>query len=336
MTEGRSALEIEDLHVRFETDDGTVHAVDGVSLSVERGKTVAVVGESGSGKSASMLATMRLLPGNAKVSGRILVGGTDMLALGPRELAAIRGDKIAMIFQDPLASLNPYFTIGSQLEEAVLAHSRVGRETARRNGIEWLERVGIPAAGVRSELYPHQLSGGMRQRVMIAMAMCCRPDVLIADEPTTALDVSVQAQILELITEVQDEYGIGIVLVTHDFGVVAGLADSVNVMYAGRIIESGTRDEVFASPQHPYTWGLLASSAQMKRPDSDRLFSIPGSPPSMINRPPGCTFHPRCVCRFEPCDKVAPPLEGHAGVHPAACLLEVGERDVRRRELIGR
>jgi oligopeptide/dipeptide ABC transporter ATP-binding protein len=331
-----AALEIEDLHVRFSTDDGTVHAVDAVSLSVERGQTVAVVGESGSGKSATMLASMRLLPGNASVSGRIAVAGTDVLALSDRELAAVRGEVIAMIFQDPLASLNPYFTIGSQLEEAVLAHSRVSADVAHRTGIEWLERVGIPAAGVRSGLYPHQLSGGMRQRVMIAMAMCCRPDILIADEPTTALDVSVQAQILELIKELQADYGMAVVLVTHDFGVVAGMADTVNVMYAGRVIESGTRDAVFSAPQHPYTWGLLASSAQTTRPDSNRLYSIPGIPPSLINRPNGCAFHPRCACRFEPCDKVVPPLEGHAGVHPAACLLELGERDNRRRELIGR
>jgi peptide/nickel transport system ATP-binding protein len=314
-------LDVRNLTVRFRTRDGVVQAVSDLSFSVRRGETLGVVGESGSGKSVTSLAIMGLLNrATTDISGEILFEGTDLLKVPRDELRHVRGRDVSMIFQDPFACLHPMYRVGYQLAEAVLAHENVSKSKAWDRGVELLGAVGIPNAKGRARDYPHQFSGGMRQRAMIAMALVHNPDVLIADEPTTALDVTVQAQILELIDRVKKEFDIGVILITHDLGVVAETATHVMVMYAGRAREYGPSHEIFNAAQDPYTWGLLESMPTVEK-RLDILVPIEGSPPSLLRPPPGCAFHPRCKYRFEPCDKTLPPLVQMPGGHFDACLL---------------
>jgi len=314
-------LDVRDLSVRFRTRDGVVQAVSDLSFTLHRGETLGVVGESGSGKSVTSLAIMGLLNrAHADVDGQILFEGTDLLELSPEQLRKIRGRDVSMIFQDPFACLHPMYRIGWQIAEAVRAHEHVSRKIAWDRAVDLLGAVGIPNPKLRARDYPHQFSGGMRQRAMIAMALVHNPDVLIADEPTTALDVTVQAQILELIDRVKKEFDIGVILITHDLGVVAESATHVLVMYAGRAMEYGPVHEIFNQPQNPYTWGLLESMPTVERKLAT-LVPIEGSPPSLLRPPAGCTFHPRCRYRFEPCDHVLPPLEPIADGHLDACHL---------------
>jgi peptide/nickel transport system ATP-binding protein len=289
-------LEVQDLRVHFRTQDGLVKAVDGVSYSLERGRTLGIVGESGSGKSVTSLAVMGLHHGSsAQISGHIRLDGEELVGAPPARVRELRGDKMAMIFQDPLSSLHPYFSVGSQIVEAYrVHHPDATKKQARQRAVDMLGRVGIPEPSARVDDYPHQFSGGMRQRVMIAMALCNDPELLIADEPTTALDVTVQAQILDLIHDLQSEFGSAVVMITHDLGVVAELSDDILVMYAGRVAEYGSAADIFGQPGHPYTWGLLASMPRMDRERLTRLVPIPGTPPSLIRVPSGCPFHPRC------------------------------------------
>jgi peptide/nickel transport system ATP-binding protein len=323
-------LDVRDLKTHFRTDDGIVRAVDGVSFSVEKGKTLGIVGESGSGKSVTCLTIMGL---NAKrntiTSGQALFKDRDLLTMPASELRAIRGNDIAMIFQDPMTSLNPVHTVG-QLVEAIRLHRDVSKEGAKKRALELLKAVGIPRADRRIDDYPHQFSGGMRQRVMIAMALVNDPDLLIADEPTTALDVTTQAQILTLLTRLQNEFGSAIIMITHDLGVVAEIADDVVVMYAAEIVEKGTVDEIFKKPHHPYTWGLFGSLPKIDQ-DVERLVQISGSPPSLLRPPSGCRFHPRCPYAFAPCPTIDPdlvPVPDQPG-HLQACLLD---EDTKNRE----
>jgi peptide/nickel transport system ATP-binding protein len=289
-------LEVQDLRVHFRTQDGLVKAVDGVSYRLERGRTLGIVGESGSGKSVTSLAVMGLHHGSsAQISGHIRLDGEELVGAPPARVRELRGDKMAMIFQDPLSSLHPYFSVGSQIVEAYrVHHPDATKKQARQRAVDMLGRVGIPEPSARVDDYPHQFSGGMRQRVMIAMALCNDPELLIADEPTTALDVTVQAQILDLIHDLQSEFGSAVVMITHDLGVVAELSDDILVMYAGRVAEYGSAADIFGQPGHPYTWGLLASMPRMDRERLTRLVPIPGTPPSLIRVPSGCPFHPRC------------------------------------------
>jgi peptide/nickel transport system ATP-binding protein len=329
-------LEVNDLRTHFRTDDGIVRAVDGVSFAVEKGKTLGIVGESGSGKSVTCLTIMGL---NAKrntiSSGEALFKGEDLLTMPKKRLRDIRGNDIAMIFQDPMTSLNPVHTIGRQLVEAILLHRDVTKRQARARSLELLKAVGIPRAERRVDDYPHQFSGGMRQRVMIAMALVNDPDLLIADEPTTALDVTTQAQILELMNRLQREFGSAIIIITHDLGVVAETADEVVVMYAARIAERGTVDEIFNRPHHPYTWGLLGSLPRLDT-ETERLVQIPGQPPSLLNPPKGCRFHPRCPYVMEVCKNEEPQLkpitnEPH---HLQACWLDEQTKDREAEKLL--
>ena len=319
MKDAGPLVSVENLKVEFHTDAGVVKAVDGVSWSIAPGETLGIVGESGSGKSVSALAIMGLVQvPPAKISGRILFRNRDLLQAGEDELRAIRGNDISMIFQDPLTSLNPVFKIGHQVAEVIQAHEKIGRVPARRRAVELLAEVGIPNARERAHDYPHQFSGGMRQRAMIAMALALDPAVLLADEPTTALDVTVQAQIMSLLTKLQEERGTAIVLITHDLGVVAGHADRVLVMYAGKVMEAADADTLFHAPRHPYTLGLLSSLARLDRRRGERLQPIPGQPPSLIRVPPGCPFHPRCPFASDICREQMPPLTGPSS-HLAAC-----------------
>jgi len=305
----------------FKGANGDVPAVDGVSLDVHRGRTLGIVGESGCGKSMLSLSVMRLVPPPGRVArGRVLFEGHDLLTLPASAMRGIRGRRIAMIFQEPMTSLNPVFTVGDQIIEAMRAHDRRSSKAAlRRQAIEALERVRISAAATRLDDYPHQMSGGMRQRVMIAMALACRPDLLIADEPTTALDVTVQAQILDLLRALQAETGMAIVLITHDLGVVAEMADEVAVMYAGRVVERSAGADIFDDPQHPYTLGLLGSIPKIEE-QRDRLLAIEGSVPAPFALPPGCRFHPRCVFAADACTETDPGLRTLSPGHRAACL----------------
>jgi peptide/nickel transport system ATP-binding protein len=316
-------LEVRDLKVSFRTEDGLIQAVDGVSLSLSAGETLGIVGESGSGKSVTMMSVMRLINDpNARFEGEVVYKGRDLMRLTRDQIREIRGSGIAMIFQDPMTSLNPVYRIGWQIAEQIRAHEPISKQAAHARAIELMTAVGIPHAAQRINDYPHQFSGGMRQRVMIAMAVSCNPDILIADEPTTALDVTIQAQILSLIRKLRDDFGTAIVLITHDMGVVADLADRIAVMYAGRIVEQGSRRDVFYDAQHPYTWGLLGSIARLDRPKPRRLSTIPGLPPSLLRLPPGCAFGDRCAHRFDLCDE-RPPLRAKAGDgHLDACHLD--------------
>ncbi len=324
-------LRVEDLRVEFPTEDGVVHAVDGITYQVHAGRTLGIVGESGSGKTVSSLTTLGLTRRQgARISGRILFDGQDLVQLPEERLRAIRGNEIAMIFQDPLSSLHPLYRVGRQLVEAVQAHQDMPKAKARERAVELLGLVGIPDPARRVDEYPHEFSGGMRQRVMIAMALANEPKLLIADEPTTALDVTVQAQILALMERLQRELGMAIVIITHDLGVVAEMADDIAVMYAGRIVETASAAQLFAAPEHPYTWGLLKSIPRLDGQRAEDLVPIPGTPPSLIHRPSGCHFHPRCQYAQPDHARIDPKLEQTLDdpSHYAACLLSA---EVRRR-----
>ncbi|GAA4009399.1 ABC transporter ATP-binding protein [Streptomyces marokkonensis] len=295
-TEQQPFLSVRDLKVHFSTEDGTVKAVDGLSFDIAKGKTLGIVGESGSGKSVTNLTILGLHdPDRTAIDGEIVLDGKDLLTATERELERLRGNKMAMIFQDALASLSPYHTIGKQIGETYRKHTGASKKEARERAIEMLRRVGIPQPETRVDDYPHQFSGGMRQRAMIAMALVCDPELLIADEPTTALDVTVQAQIMDLLKDLQQEFGTAIIFITHDLGVIADIADDVLVMYGGRCVERGTKEEVLRDPQHPYTLGLMSSMPSLDGPVDVPLEPIPGSPPSLLNPPTGCRFHPRCA-----------------------------------------
>ena len=320
-------LEVRDLHVSFPTEDGLVKAVQGVSFSIEPGKTLGIVGESGSGKSVSTQTILGLTRG-ARISGEALFEGRDLLTMKPDELRAVRGAKIAMIFQDPLSSLHPQYKVGWQIIEMIRAHENVSKEQAKTRAVELLKLVGIPQPDRRVDDYPHQFSGGMRQRAMIAMALALNPAVLIADEPTTALDVTVQAQILDLIEKVQAEFGTAVIMITHDLGVVAELADEVLVMYAGKPVEISDRRTIYYRPHHPYTKGLLESiPSSAATVEGERLKPIKGTPPSLITLPPGCSFHPRCPYVMDVCIEEVPPLYPVGGevLHRSACHLPADE-----------
>ncbi|MDH6432244.1 peptide/nickel transport system ATP-binding protein [Streptomyces sp. SAI-144] len=323
-----SFLDVRDLRVHFPTEDGIVKSVDGVSFTLEKGKTLGIVGESGSGKSVTSLALLGLHKGTrATVSGEIWLDGQELVALPEQEMRGLRGRTVSMIFQDPLSALHPYFTVGAQIAEAYQVHHKVSKKEARERAVEMLKRVGIPQPELRVKDYPHQFSGGMRQRAMIAMSLVCDPELLIADEPTTALDVTVQAQILDLIRDLQEEFGSAVILITHDLGVVADVADDILVMYGGRRIEYGTVRDVLKRPEHPYTWGLLESMPHIGGDVEQRLNPIAGSPPSLINLPGGCAFHPRCAYKgWVPggrCTVERPELLAVLGTDPhlAACHL---------------
>jgi peptide/nickel transport system ATP-binding protein len=323
-------LEVRDLTVHFDTEDGLVKAVDGISYTVERGRALGIVGESGSGKSVSSLTVMGLTrQGNARISGEVIFEGRDLLKASEEELRGIRGNEIAMIFQDPLSSLHPYYKVGWQLVEAIKVHNPdVSKQAARNRAIELLQLVDIPEPKRRVDAYPHQFSGGMRQRAMIAMALANEPKLLIADEPTTALDVTVQAQILELIRRLQYELDTAVVMITHDLGVIAESADEVAVMYGGRIVERAPTTTIFNAPEMPYTWGLLKSIPRLDVPRDEPLVPIPGRPPSLINLPSGCSFHPRCPYvrpRHKEIDPKLEPLPDDPG-HEVACLLSSATR----------
>jgi oligopeptide/dipeptide ABC transporter ATP-binding protein len=319
---GQPLLDVTDLRVSFDTEDGVVRAADGVSFSLAEGETLGIVGESGSGKSVTMMSVLRLIVDpNASFSGTALYRGRDLMGLSKTQMQAVRGAEIAMIFQDPMTSLNPVYTVGWQIAEQLRAHRRMSRSAARTRTVELLAAVGIPHPEQRADDYPHQFSGGMRQRVMIALALSCNPGLLIADEPTTALDVTIQAQILALIRRLRADFGSSVVLITHDMGVVAEMADRVAVMYAGRIVETGTVRDIFYDPRHPYTWGLLGSIARLDRPKPRRLTTIPGSPPSLTALPRGCAFADRCAFRFEACDTVPLLMDRAGDSHLDACHL---------------
>jgi len=317
-------LRVEDLRVTYLTEDGVVQAVDGISYELGRGRTLGIVGESGSGKTVAALSVLGLTRAEgATVSGRIAFAGRDLLALTESELRVIRGDEIAMVFQDPLSSLHPMYRVGAQIVEAIRAHRDTAKAPSRARAIELLDLVGIPEPSARVDSYPHELSGGQRQRAMIAMALANDPKLLIADEPTTALDVTVQAQILALLSRLQRERGMALVLVTHDLGVVAEMADEIAVMYAGRIVEHAPAERLFAAPEHPYTWGLLRSIPTLDGPREELLTPIPGSPPSPLAPPSGCRFHPRCPYSEPEHARIDPALEAVPGQpdHEVACLL---------------
>ena len=313
-------LDVENLAVRFATPDGAVSAVDGVSFAVRAGEALGVVGESGSGKSQLFLAIMGLLAANGRTEGHVRYHGRDLLGLPPRALNAIRGGRIAMVFQDPMTSLNPYLRVSRQLTEVLVVHAGLSEAAARAQAIEMLERVRIPDARRRFDLYPHEFSGGMRQRVMIAMALLCRPDLLICDEPTTALDLTVQAQILELLVDIRRDFGTAIVLISHDFGVIARLADRVMVMYAGRAVETAGAEQMFDTPRHPYTRALLASLPRTDAGSDAELATIAGQPPNLQRLPPGCAFAPRCPQAEARCRDAVPPLVRVAEGCAAACI----------------
>jgi peptide/nickel transport system ATP-binding protein len=330
-------LDVKDLKTYFRTDDGIVKAVDGVSFSVEKGKTLGIVGESGCGKSVTCLTIMGLNNRKTTISsGEALWKGENLIGMTPKKLRAIRGGEIAMIFQDPMTSLNPVHKVGSQLVEAILLHQDITKAAARRRALDLLKAVGIPRADARIDDYPHQFSGGMRQRVMIAMALVNNPDLLIADEPTTALDVTTQAQILDLMKRLQDEFGSAIIMITHDLGVVAEVADDVVVMYAARVQEEGEVRNLFRRPNHPYTWGLLGSLPRLHQ-DVDRLVQISGQPPSLLFPPKGCRFHPRCPYVMPICSQTEPELldvPEAAGAHLVRCHLDQETKDREAAKLI--
>ncbi|MFJ8043177.1 ABC transporter ATP-binding protein [Kitasatospora sp. NPDC096147] len=331
---GSAYLEVRDLRVHFPTDDGVVKSVDGLSFSVEKGKTLGIVGESGSGKSVTSLSVMGLhrmgKRGSPKITGEVWLDGEDLIAAGPDRVRELRGQKMAMIFQDPLTAMHPYYTVGKQIIEGYRAHHPgASKKEARTRAIEMLDRVGIPQPDKRVDAYPHEFSGGMRQRAMIAMALVNDPSLLIADEPTTALDVTVQAQILDLIRDLQKEFGSAVIIITHDLGVVAELADDILVMYGGKCVERGRAATLFESPEHPYTWGLLGSMPRLDRPLQDRLVPVKGTPPSLINVPSGCAFHPRCPYADRTGGRSTselPKLAEAAPGHHAACHLPIAER----------
>jgi peptide/nickel transport system ATP-binding protein len=329
-------LEVNDLKVRFTTEDGIVQAVDGISFALERGKVLGIVGESGSGKSVTAMTLMGLTRGvNARFEGEVLYKGTDLLKVSERDLQDYRGNELGMIFQDPMTSLNPVYRIGEQIAEAIQAHERIDKRGARARTIELLRQVGIPNPETRVDDFPHQFSGGMRQRAMIAMALSCNPEILIADEPTTALDVTIQAQIVELVGRLKDDFDSAVIFITHDLGVIAEIADEIIVMYAGRVVERGSKRDLFYDPQMPYTWGLLGSIPRLDRPRVERLHTIEGMPPSLINLPEGCKFRPRCPHAFDKCMQ-EPGLENRVESpgHFDRCWLDVEFKRDHRDETI--
>jgi len=319
-----SLLEVKNLQVRFATTEGEVHAVNGIDFAVSAGETLAIVGESGSGKSQSVMAIMGLLAQNGRTSGQALFKGEDLLQKTPRELNRVRGSQIAMIFQDPMTSLNPYLTVEQQMTEVVMYHQKLGRHEAFEHAVEMLRAVRIPDAEERIHQYPHEYSGGMRQRVMIAMGLLCEPDLLIADEPTTALDVTVQAQITYLIGELRKKTRMAMILITHDLAVVAGISDHILVMYAGQMVESGTVEDIFYRAHHPYTRGLLASVPRLDRDAREDLQAIPGNPPNLLALPRGCCFRDRCSLAQEICSE-PPPIWRNERGHRSRCVLEMPE-----------
>jgi oligopeptide/dipeptide ABC transporter ATP-binding protein len=329
-------LEVDDLKVDFATDEGTVHAVGGVSFSLEAGEVLSIVGESGCGKSVTAMTVVGLTRGkNARISGSVRYQGKELTTASDEELQTIRGDRIAMVFQDPMSSFNPVQKIGDQIVEAIVAHRDMNKAAAQRKAVEALGSVGIPDPETRAQHYPFEYSGGMRQRAMIAMALALEPAILIADEPSTALDVTIQAQILELLQDLNQEHGLSVILITHDLGVVAEVADRVMVMYAGQIVEQGTLDEIFYDPQHPYTWGLLGSIARLDQERPERLSQVGGQPPSLLALPPGCRFRPRCPHAFEKCTELPDLVERlpRAKGHPDRCWLDPKEKqDLREVE----
>jgi oligopeptide transport system ATP-binding protein len=318
-------LQVKDLRTHFFTDEGVVRAVDGISYDVQEGETMGLVGESGCGKSVSALSILRLIPNppGKIVGGEVWFDGQDLLKVDEDEIRHVRGNRIAMIFQEPMTSLNPVLTIGRQITEALELHLKMNRSAANRRAVELLEMVGIPEAHTRLDDYPHQFSGGMRQRVMIAMALSCNPKLLLADEPTTALDVTIQAQILEIMARLSSEFGTAVIIITHNLGVVARYADRVNVMYAGKIVESGSAREIYGHPRHPYTLGLLRSVPRLDEARRDKLVPIEGLPPDLANIPPGCSFYPRCAYRIDRCRQEEPPLMLVDAKHYAACWVDV-------------
>src|SRR6266576_1428831 len=321
-------IEVDGLKVQFATEDGIVHAVDGVDFELARGQVLGIVGESGSGKSVTAMTLLGLTRDkNTRFEGEVLYKGRDVLKMNEGELQDVRGNEMSMIFQDPMTSLNPVYTIGAQISEAIQTHERADKHAAKLRAIELLKQVGIPNAESRVDNYPHEFSGGMRQRAMIAMALACNPDVLIADEPTTALDVTIQAQIIELIDRLKDEFNSAVILITHDLGVVAEIADEIVVMYAGRVVERAQTRSLFYDPQHPYTWGLLGSIPRLDRGKQERLHSIKGTPPSLIRTPKGCKFRPRCPHAFDKCTE-EPRLENRVEepAHLDRCWLDVDKK----------
>jgi peptide/nickel transport system ATP-binding protein len=325
---GERLIEVKDLKVHFATEDGLVRAVDGVNFTLDRGEVLGIVGESGSGKSVTSMTLLGLTRDkNTRFEGEVLYKGRNVIAMREEELQQVRGNEMAMIFQDPMTSLNPVYTIGAQICEAIRVHENVDKRSGNRRAVELLRQVGIPNPEARVDDYPHQFSGGMRQRAMIAMALACNPDVLIADEPTTALDVTIQAQIIELIDRLKDDFNSAVILITHDLGVVADVADEILVMYAGRVVEQAPTRKLFYDPQMPYTWGLLGSIPRLDRPKSERLHSIKGTPPSLINLPRGCKFRPRCPHAFDKCME-EPALENRVEEpgHLDRCWLTVDEK----------
>jgi oligopeptide/dipeptide ABC transporter ATP-binding protein len=315
-------LEIENLRTQFDTSDGVVRAVDGIAYTVDEGETVGIVGESGCGKSVGALSVLRLIPDppGRIASGSIRFGGKDLLTLSDAQIREVRGAQISMVFQEPMTSLNPVLTIGQQLCEAMELHLKLTPDKARERAIELLDMVGISEPGRRLLQYPHHLSGGMRQRVMIALALSCEPKLIIADEPTTALDVTIQAQILELMKDLTKRFGVALIIITHNLGVVARYADRVNVMYAGKIVESGTAADIYHRPMHPYTLGLLRSIPRMDRPRGERLIPIDGQPPDLTREIEGCAYRPRCSFAVERCARETPPLQTVASGHTSACF----------------
>ena len=318
-------LQVKDLRTYFYTEEGLVKAVDGVSYDVQEGETLALVGESGCGKSISALSLLKLIPipPGRIVSGEVFFEGDDLMKLNEDEIRRIRGNRIAMVFQEPMTSLNPVLTIGKQMTEALELHLKLDKEAANARAIQLLEMVGVAEAERRITDYPHQFSGGMRQRVMIAMAMACNPKLLIADEPTTALDVTIQAQVLEVMARLSREFGTAVIIITHNLGVVARYADRVNVMYAGKIIETSTAEAVYADPRHPYTLGLLRSVPRLDQAMGEKLIPIEGLPPDLGHLPEGCSFYPRCTFRLDKCKEEYPPLQLVAENHYAACWVDV-------------
>ncbi|KPJ59013.1 MAG: peptide ABC transporter ATP-binding protein [Planctomycetes bacterium DG_23] len=321
-------LSIRDLKTYFFTDEGTARAVDGVDFDILEGKTVGLVGESGCGKTVTALSILRLVPRPAGriVEGEVTFKNQNLLLFTEPQMRRVRGNDIAMIFQEPQTSLNPVFTVGNQIMEAIVLHQKASRREARTRTVELLHTVGIPSPEMRVDEYPHQLSGGMKQRVMIAMALACGPDLLIADEPTTALDVTIQAQILDLLQGLQEEFGMSILLITHDLGIIAQLADEINIMYAGKIVEHADAEELFSDPKHPYTMGLFESLPKLGA-EKKRLVAIPGVVPNPLNWPAGCRFHPRCRYVMDICPKKEPPLKEIAPGRTAACWLYFGPED---------
>ncbi len=321
--ENQEILRVENLKTYFSTDDGIVKAVDGVSFTLSRGETLGIVGESGCGKSVMNLSIMRLIPSppGKIVDGNLFFHGESILAMSEDELRALRGNKISMIFQDPMTSLNPFLRISTQLVETLRLHQGFSRSEAYKKAIQMLKMVGIPSPEKRIDAYPHQFSGGMRQRVMIAMALSCNPEILIADEPTTALDVTIQAQILEIVKDLTIKLSTAVILITHDLGVVSGMCDKICVMYAGRIVERASTDDLFKDPKHPYTRGLIRSVPRLDKATKERLYSIPGAPPSLINIPECCPYHPRCEYAMDICSRQYPDETDLGKGHRVCCWL---------------